>query len=117
MPMQIVYLLNYLKATATWALGLGGGEGFEIASDASFADNTVDQKSSLAYVMRLLGGTIGWRANKQATVTTSTTEAELLSLAQAAKETLFQRRLLEDLRILLTERYCYFVTTSRLLVW
>lgn len=49
--------------------------------------------------MRLFGGTIGWRANKQATVTTSTTEAELLSLAQAAKEALFQRRLLQDLKI------------------
>lgn len=92
-------VLNYLKATATMALEMGGEEGFETASDASFADNTLDRKSSQAYVMRLSGGTIGWRANKQATVTTSTTEAELLSLAQAAKEALFQRRLLEDLKI------------------
>ncbi len=30
---------------------------------------------------KLFGGMIGWRANKQATVTTSTTEAELLALS------------------------------------
>lgn len=42
-----------------------------------------------AYAMRLFGGRVDWKANKQATVTTSTTEAELLSLSQAAKEGIF----------------------------
>jgi hypothetical protein len=36
--------------------------------------------------MILFGGAIGWRANKQDTVTTSSTEAELLALSQTAKE-------------------------------
>ena len=49
--------------------------------------------------MKLFGGTIGWRANKQETVTTSTTEAELLSLAQAAKEGYFIFRLLKELGV------------------
>jgi hypothetical protein len=49
--------------------------------------------------MKLFGGLIGWRANKQDTVTTSTTEAELLALAQAAKETLFVSRLLTELSV------------------
>ena len=65
-------------------LQFGGGDEFLVASDASFADNTVDRKSSQAYAMQLFGGLIGWRANKQETVTTSTTEAELLALSQAA---------------------------------
>lgn len=47
--------------------------------------------------MKLFGGVIGWRANKQATVTTSTTEAELLALSQAAKEGMFLSRLLKEL--------------------
>ena len=45
------------------------------------------------------GGLIGWRANKQDTVTTSTTEAELLALAQAAKESLYVSRLLTELSV------------------
>ena len=60
---------------------------------------TLDRKSSQAFAMKLFGGLIGWRANKQDTVTTSTTEAELLALAQAAKETLFVSRLLTELSV------------------
>lgn len=78
---------------------LGGGDYFEIYSDASFADNTVDRKSLQAYVIRLFGGIVGWRANKQDTVTTSTTEAELLALSQAVKEGLFAARLLSELGV------------------
>nr|XP_036574184.1 uncharacterized protein CTRU02_15858 [Colletotrichum truncatum]XP_036576207.1 uncharacterized protein CTRU02_13894 [Colletotrichum truncatum]KAF6780575.1 hypothetical protein CTRU02_15858 [Colletotrichum truncatum]KAF6782896.1 hypothetical protein CTRU02_13894 [Colletotrichum truncatum] len=49
--------------------------------------------------MKLFGGLVAWRANKQATVTTSTTEAELLSLSQAAKEALFASRLISALNV------------------
>lgn len=52
----------------------------------------------------MFGGLIGWRANKQDTVTTSTTEAELLALAQAAKEILFVSRLLKELLIELDDQ-------------
>jgi hypothetical protein len=53
--------------------------------------------------MKLFGGTIGWRANKQDTVTTSTTEAELLALAQAAKESMFISRLVKELGVTLDD--------------
>ncbi|KAF6518369.1 hypothetical protein HZS61_002447 [Fusarium oxysporum f. sp. conglutinans] len=96
-------VLLYLKTTKTLALQFGGDDVFTVASDASFADNALDRKSSQAYVMRLFGGTVGWRANKQATVTTSTTEAELLALAQAAKEAMFVSRLIKQLGIHLDE--------------
>jgi hypothetical protein len=97
--------IHYLISTRHLALQFGGvnSNDFVVASDASFADNTLDRKSSQAYVMRLFGGTIGWRANKQDTVTTSTTEAELLSLAQAAKEALFVSRLVKELGVKLDE--------------
>ncbi|RKK07264.1 hypothetical protein BFJ66_g16419 [Fusarium oxysporum f. sp. cepae] len=54
--------------------------------------------------MKLFGGTIGWRANKQDTVTTSITEAELLALAQAAKESMFISRLITELGVTLDNR-------------
>lgn len=97
-------VLQYLQQTRTLALQLGGGDEFLVASDASFADNTIDRKSSQAYVMQLFGGIIGWRANKQDTVTTSTTEAELLAVSQAAKESMFVGRLLQELDIRLDTR-------------
>jgi hypothetical protein len=92
-------VLLYLKTTRTLALQFGGEDEFVVASDASFADNSLDRKSSQAYAMKLFGGLIGWRASKQDTVTTSTTEAELLALSQAAKEALFVSRLLKELLI------------------
>jgi hypothetical protein len=55
--------------------------------------------------MKLFGGVIGWRASKQETVTTSTTEAELLALSQAAKEALFISRLMKELRIKLDDNH------------
>jgi hypothetical protein len=96
-------VLRYLYATRYHALQLGGGDTLVVASDASFADNSVDRKSSQGYAISLFGGLIAWRASKQTTVTTSTTEAELLALAQAAKEGMFVQRLVCDLSVHLDE--------------
>src|SRR5215469_826017 len=54
--------------------------------------------------MVLFGGVIGWRANKQNTVTTSTTEAELLSLSQGAKEGQYIKQLLDELGVSLDDQ-------------
>ena len=96
-------VLLYLENTRGLGLQLGGDDDFIVYSDASFADNTIDRKSSQAYVMKLFGGLIGWRANKQSTVTTSTTEAELLALSQAAKEALYVSRLVTELSVKLED--------------
>jgi hypothetical protein len=69
------------------------------ASDASFADNSLDRKSSQGYVVTLFGGPIAWRASKQDTVTTSSTEAGLSALSQTAKEAIFLSRLLKALTL------------------
>jgi hypothetical protein len=49
--------------------------------------------------MRLFRNLIGWRGNKQDTFATSTTEAELLALSQAAKEGQYISRLLKELTL------------------
>jgi hypothetical protein len=98
-------VLRYLLNTYTLALEYGGDDDFRCASDASFGDNTLDRKSSQAYAMRLFGGMIGWRANKQATVTTSTTEAELLALSQTAKEAMYVGRLIKELGVRLDDHH------------
>ena len=91
--------LLYLRRHRDLGLQLGGGDEYVVASDASFADNSADRKSSQGYAMKLFGGLVGWRANKQATVTTSTTKAELLALSQAAREGIYIRRLLRELQV------------------
>jgi hypothetical protein len=53
--------------------------------------------------MTLFGGPIAWRANKQDTVTTSSTEAELLALSQTAKEAIFLGRLFVSMKLVLDE--------------
>ncbi len=89
------------------------------ASDASFGDNTLDQKNSQEYIMKLFGRAITWRANKQDTVTTSSTEAELLAIFQTAKEATYLSRLMETLTLFFPEPLtieCNNKQTIRLLV-
>jgi hypothetical protein len=98
-------VIQYLYHTRSMALRFGNGNpgsgmrSFICASDASFADNSLDRKSSQGYLMMLFGGAIAWKANKQDTVTTSSTEAELLALSQTAKEGIFLSRLLKALNL------------------
>jgi hypothetical protein len=104
-------VIKYLYSTRSYALRIGNHteqnnksiETFIGSSDASFADNTEDRKSSQGYVLRLYGGSIAWKASKQTTVTTSSTEAELLAASEAAKEMIAAGRLLRSLQIQLNE--------------
>jgi hypothetical protein len=69
--------------------------------------------------MKLFGGPVAWRANKQDTVTTSSTEAELLALLQTAKEAMYLSRLFRALSLELDEPLsieCDNRQTIRLLV-
>ncbi|RYP56931.1 hypothetical protein DL770_010800 [Monosporascus sp. CRB-9-2] len=55
------------------------------------------------FVISLFGGPIVWRANKQDTVTTSSTEAELSALSQTVKEAIFMQRLFRAIGLELDE--------------
>jgi Reverse transcriptase (RNA-dependent DNA polymerase)/GAG-pre-integrase domain len=52
-------VFHYLYRHRGLGLQLGGADDFLVATDASFADNTLDRKSSQAYVMVLFGGVVG----------------------------------------------------------
>ena len=65
---------------------------FLSTSDAAFADDARTRKSSFGYLIQLYGGPIDWKASKQATVTTSSTEAELLALSETSRQTLWWER-------------------------
>jgi hypothetical protein len=115
-------LIQYLYRTRHTCIQYGHQStiaSFVCASDASFADNTLDRKSSQGYITKLFGGPVAWRANKQDTVTTSSTEAELLALSQTAKESIYLSRLFRALSLELDEPLvieCDNRQTIRLLV-
>lgn len=62
------------------------------SADAAFA-NTDERRSVQGFVFKLCNGPIHWNSSKQATVATSSTEAELLSLSNATKELIWMNRL------------------------
>ncbi len=69
--------------------------------------------------MRLFGGAVAWRANKQDTVTTSSTEAELLAISQTANDAIYFSRLMQALNLVIPEALtieCDNAQTIRLLV-
>lgn len=74
---------------------------FVCASNASFANNLIDQKSFQSFLMKLFGGAIVWRANKQDMVTMSSTEAELLAVLQTAREAIYLFCLIKALTLVL----------------
>ena len=77
--------LDYLEATKHYAIKLGTlcteHPIFAAASDVAYADNPITRRSTKGSIFQLFGGTIDWQSKKQAIVTTSTTEAELLALS------------------------------------
>lgn len=66
---------------------------WEGSSDAAYADDLDTRRSFEGYLFKLFGGPIDWKATCQFTVTTSTTEAELLAACHAGKEIFAWRRI------------------------
>ena len=116
------HLLRYLIGTRYLAIEYNGLDlhnirTFLVASNASFAD-TADRKSSQGFCFQLYGGCIHYKATKQRTVTTSSTEAELLSISLTVKELIWWKRFFTNLGFKLDDEvsvYCDNQQTLRLL--
>ncbi|KAJ9566141.1 hypothetical protein OSB04_002107 [Centaurea solstitialis] len=95
-------ILKYLRRTKDMYLVFGGSED-EISvigySDASFQTDRDDFRSQSGYVFTLNGGAISWKSSKQDTIADSTTEAEYIAASDAAKEAVWLRNFLSDLRV------------------
>lgn len=94
-------LIQYLYSTRFLAIQYGPQDSqsaniFTAASDPAFADN-LDRKSSKSFLFKLYGGPIDWSAKKQRTISTSTTEAELFALSEAAKQISWWRRFFKNI--------------------
>ena len=70
---------------------------FAYASNTAFRDDTATRKSTKGYLFQLFRGLIDWYSTKQKIVTMSSTEAELLALSHAAKESLWWIHLFQSI--------------------
>jgi hypothetical protein len=69
---------------------------FVAASDAAFADDVQSRRSTEGMALKLFGGIFDWLSRLQSTVTTSTTEAELLAVAHLMSWILWWGRFFEN---------------------
>ncbi|CAN1330795.1 Retrovirus-related Pol polyprotein from transposon RE2 [Linum perenne] len=96
--MQLKRVLRYLKGTTTHGIYLkqNTAHTLSIYTDADWAGDNKDRRSTSAYVAYLGSNIISWSSRKQRTVSRSSTEAEYRALATAASEVLWLTSLLKE---------------------
>ena len=94
-------ILKYLRRTKDMFLVHGDDEQLVAKgyTDASFTTDPDDFKSQSSYVFTLNGGVVSWKSYKQDTVADSTTEAEYIAAADAAKEGIWMKKFLTELGV------------------
>ena len=94
-------ILKYFNRTKDKFLVFGGMSELCIRgyTDASFQTDKDDFRSQSGYVFTLNGGAVSWKSSKQSTVADSTTEAEYIVAAEAAKEAVWIRNFISELGV------------------
>ncbi|GJV88834.1 retrovirus-related pol polyprotein from transposon TNT 1-94 [Tanacetum coccineum] len=91
-------ILRYIKGTSDVALCFGDSDLIVTGYvDSDYAGDLDGSKSTTGYVFTLSGGTVSWVSKLQSVVAMSTTEAEYVAAAQASKEAVWLKMLLEEL--------------------
>ena len=88
-------VLRYLRGTPTMGIKYNYESNhipLRVYSDSSFASNLTDRHSYTGLIIQTHGHTVIWRSKKQKTVSDSTTVAEYVALAFAAKQSIWVRR-------------------------
>ncbi|RWS08469.1 RxLR effector candidate protein-like protein, partial [Leptotrombidium deliense] len=95
-------VLRYLKGTTNYGIKYSAeANGYCLYGfcDADYAGDLDSRRSTSGYVFIMSGGAISWMSRVQRIVALSTTEAEYIALAEAAKEAFWLRQLLVDLSL------------------
>lgn len=90
-------VLRYLKGTKSMKLVFEKTrkklEGF---ADADWGNDADDRRSYTGYFFKLANAAVIWSSRKQKSITLSSTEAEYVSLSEAAKEVMHFKKFLEE---------------------
>jgi hypothetical protein len=93
-------LLRYLSGTQHYCLAFKKVDTpsiIEAFSDASYATDIFDRKSTTGSLVMAFGCTIGWCSGKQPIVSLSSTEAEYIALSDTVKDVLWYRTWIEEI--------------------
>ena len=94
-------IMRYLKGTQS--LGIlyrsDGPTDFVGYSDADWAGDIEDRKSTSGYFFQLGSGAVSWSSRRQSCVALSTAEAEYMALASATQEAVWLRKLALDIHM------------------
>ena len=97
----VKWILRYLRGTMNF--GLIFDRDVDLSSkvtgfvDSDYAGDLDKRRSLTGYVFTLCGSAISWKATLQSTVALSTTEAEYMAAAEAVKEAIWLKGLVNDL--------------------
>lgn len=91
-------ILRYLKQTVNFELFFDNKVSTELEgyADSDWAGDESDRKSTTGFLFKVLGSTVCWTTKKQSSVAISSTEAEYVALAEAAREGIWLLNLLES---------------------
>ena len=96
-------ILRYLKGATKTGLVLNGADRSQpllsAYSDADWAGDVDDRKSTTGTVMMMNGSVVSWMSKKQTTVALSTAEAEYMALGATIQEIRWIRNLLGELGV------------------
>lgn len=103
-------VIRYIKGTSNYNLKFESkGTPLQGFTDADWGGDINDRKSYTGFVFVLAGGAVSWQSRKQKSIALSSTEAEYMSLTQAAKEGVYLRNFLKELEMNnLTEKITIF---------
>jgi transposase InsO family protein len=93
------HLLRYIKGTTDYALTFKAVKQTVGYCDADWGGDLDTRRSTTGYLFKIFGGVVSWRSRRQPTVALSTTEAEYMASADAARQAIWLRQLLEDLQL------------------
>ena len=98
--MAVKRIFRYLKGTPNLGINYGPNDSDLVGySDADWAGDRNDRKSTSGHCFLLNNAIISWRSVKQSCVALSTAEAEYVSLSGAAQEAVFLSKLLVDFKM------------------
>ena len=101
---HLLRVLRYLRGTPSRSLFCSRQSSLQLQaySDATWASSPDDRHSVTGYCLFLGSSLVVWKTKKQTTVTRSSVEAELRTLASTVQEVIWLRWLLQDLGVPVT---------------
>jgi hypothetical protein len=95
----VVRILRYLKSAPGKGIMFSKNDHLDVEgyTDADWAGNLADRKSTSGYFTSVGGNLVTWRSKKQKVVALSSAEAEFRGMAKGLCELLWLRRLLSEI--------------------